>query len=741
METPPRDFESDQRRQEAASALHRLGVDYHNRPEVRDTVEWLNRRAGDSKGERIPNEPRELIAGYLGFLATDVNYGLLTGDPDSLEGSVRRATHVTPTLATLNAQREAERSRGMNIPEVKQADFERAALSSSENLHASLKPWAEYLLNGDEVRKFPDWFKMFAFAELQKMRKYDRNRGAYPKRSNHDITAYPEYSPGVLAQVYDWMLVSVEGAEQFDGDGKPRTDSQGRPVRSYNVDNPYGIPSYDAKFQSDLRNRSFRKLMVHARCIVQEGAITEEQMEELRGSWKMYAQGSSVDDLREDLHGFGLDWCTATDKKATEYHLNRGDFHVFYTRDKDEAGDDVDRVPRVAVRMENGKIAEVRGIEPGQAIEPAMIDTVNDKIKDLPGGKEYFGRVRDMKRVTELHRSVFGEEEPELSTDDVIFLSEYFQSIQGFGYCDDPRVVEIREKLGYRYGELLERAFPEILRRHTKQACLAYNEVAAGLGEDMLEESELAEKVAVVSGEWERAGVFAYMSRELQEGTRFTLVAVPNVDVSIPQVNALAKGFYEVPDGLEGVEFSKRLSSYTKRFMDKRGQYQSREISGMNGDYHQRLRLMLVPDNPSVYDHASLYTTDKLAEVKEWVQAKQSENPSLQLRVPSVFESVSYWHALRARRPDMVGSWQTPRYTQTAHVDLQPVAGEEYIPWLDEDPHTEELVVVSGLTAGGAATVNIVPVAKLATEDARLRLAIGDPMESKHSNKDRWRAS
>ena len=65
--------------------------------------------------------------------------------------------------------------------------------------------------------------------------------------------------------------------------------------------------------------------------------------------------------LAQSLRSWNTGWCTAGTRTAA-HQLSMGDFYVYYTQD--EEGKDV--VPRVAIRMEDGSVAEVRGINPDQ---------------------------------------------------------------------------------------------------------------------------------------------------------------------------------------------------------------------------------------------------------------------------------------------------------------------------------------------------------------------------------------
>lgn len=52
--------------------------------------------------------------------------------------------------------------------------------------------------------------------------------------------------------------------------------------------------------------------------------------------------------------------------------------------------------------MEGNRVAEVRGVEASQNLEPELLDTVAQKLETLPGGGDYIERVQNTKRMSEI---------------------------------------------------------------------------------------------------------------------------------------------------------------------------------------------------------------------------------------------------------------------------------------------------------------------------------------------------
>ena len=98
-------------------------------------------------------------------------------------------------------------------------------------------------------------------------------------------------------------------------------------------------------------------------------------------------------------------------------------------------------MPRIAIRMEYGKIAEIRGISKDQNLEPEMEEVVEEKIKDFPDKEKYYKKVSDMKLLTHIYKKHKNNEE--LTKEELRFLYEIDGKIIGFGYKEDPRIEEI----------------------------------------------------------------------------------------------------------------------------------------------------------------------------------------------------------------------------------------------------------------------------------------------------------
>lgn len=278
---------------------------------------------------------------------------------------------------------------------------------------AGLRKWVEYL--GGEDGGYPDWFKYYAWNSVIKLGDFDKDKQQFQKRSKGTTAPYPELNREALAYVYDNLNnFRVEG------------------------NSPEGLN--DAKLQEHLKSANFGKLYAHA--VLEATSVTPELRNEIRGSWTKFNQNHDprvARRLAESIQGHGTGWCTAGESTAAN-QLEQGDFYVYYTRD--EEGNDT--VPRVAIRMQNNQVAEVRGVNTAQELEPELYDVTLEQLHELPGGETYIRKAEDMKRLTEIDKKVHSESSVLLSADELKFLYEIDHRIIGFGYDKDPRVEEIK---------------------------------------------------------------------------------------------------------------------------------------------------------------------------------------------------------------------------------------------------------------------------------------------------------
>src|SRR5690606_31733803 len=136
-------------------------------------------------------------------------------------------------------------------------------------------------------------------------------------------------------------------------------------------------------------------------------------------------------DVANTLAGKGTGWCIAGREIAQGNYLDKGaTLHIYYTRDRNGKQTN----PRVVIVEMRGKVTEVRGIEWEENIDDYMkaADVIGNKLKELPGGGEFFATDADTKRLTAIDKKVRSGET--LNRDELIFLYEINRPIKYFGY-------------------------------------------------------------------------------------------------------------------------------------------------------------------------------------------------------------------------------------------------------------------------------------------------------------------
>ena len=269
----------------------------------------------------------------------------------------------------------------------------------------SLNRWIEYFCSDDAM--YPMWFKNYAFEGMLKLGVFDKEKKEFQKRTKNTSAPYIDLNREVLAKVYDVLIHQI---------GKNKLSN--------------------LEEQALANGESFKKLYTY----FLKKVIEQDKSQETEGIWIKYEQGSDYHPLLESLQGKNTGWCTAGETVARE-QLENGDFYVYYTKDKNNEY----KNPRIAIRMD-GKttIGEIRGIAKDQNLEPHMGKILDEKLNEFPDKKDYQKKVKDMKYLTILEKKQ--EEGLEFSFDDLTFLYQINDKIDGFGWESDPRIMEIIQK-------------------------------------------------------------------------------------------------------------------------------------------------------------------------------------------------------------------------------------------------------------------------------------------------------
>lgn len=371
-------------------------------------------------GEGVAQDPASRIENYLNRFREIID----RPDPEKRErgmGALKKVLHdkFVVKLGEIpesywENQKRLVRERGQGA-DLEQVDWEQVKTQNSESIIAdqksSLDNWVDYLASNDAT--YPDWLKYWTVRNITDMGKYDKETKMFPRRSRGTTNPFPELNREALAYVLDVVEKKHTGTlnliDLIDEDRK--------------------------QFEQLLRGENFPKLYAWAIDKVTPASV--EQLAVTDGRWVKYDKGSDHMPLVQSLQGHGTGWCTAGESTA-QTQLQGGDFYVYYSKNQD--GQAI--IPRVAIRMEDDHIGEVRGVAPEQNLDPYIGTVVQNKLKEFPDGTAYEKKVSDMKRLTAIANKTKGN--LPLTSGELIFLYEMQTSIEGFGYQRDPRIQELR---------------------------------------------------------------------------------------------------------------------------------------------------------------------------------------------------------------------------------------------------------------------------------------------------------
>ena len=409
----------------------------HNAPEVKKSAKRTEVRTG----EKVPQKPDAQIQNYLDRLER------LILDPEkkqsrkTIDGESRpralsllremimnkyvRSNKEQLAQGAARVEERAAREMGIDI-QYGEDELEQRGEIAVEDLEKSLDSWISYLSDANEP--YPAWFRYYAFRNILDLGDYDKDKKEFTKRSKGSTRLFPEIDRGALAYVQQ-MIEASKNPEMLDRLIKAQTTAA-------NQDIPKEQIITKAKTQK-FAKLNFAKQ--YAEGMSQAGEITPEMREETRGKWIKYQKGTEPTALWASLQNKGTAWCTKGFATA-ETQLKGGDFYVYYTLDRQGKP----TIPRIAIRMQEDNIGEVRGVADGdQNLEGNMADIAEEKMAELPGAEKYKKASSDMKQLTMIEKRVNHGEQ--LTKDELIFLYEIDSTIEGFGYQRDPRIEEIRK--------------------------------------------------------------------------------------------------------------------------------------------------------------------------------------------------------------------------------------------------------------------------------------------------------
>ena len=332
--------------------------------------------------------------------------------------------------------------------ELSRDEKEKLAEDLIEKQRESINTWSNYL--GDKDCPYPLWFKVYAFDGVSKMGLINKETKEFEKRDKSTVASFPTLDPEVLAKVY-------RNINEF-----------------YGVDKEDWLAQHpdDEKLVSLVKSGNFPKL--YAKELFETKTIikTPEKPEDIEGDWFTYQLGNE-NELAKAAEGTG--WCIADPNVAHNY-LSYGNYagnDNDWEEDEDNSEEDNQNSSKAkfiifklkapnspdgystngvaSIRLNpDGKVAEVSGLDGGQALEDSLVQTVKEKVLSLPGGKEFLQKFEDKQTLIKLdHKLQKGED---LTKEELSFLYELDRPIATLDtYRKDPRITELKEKYGIEY--------------------------------------------------------------------------------------------------------------------------------------------------------------------------------------------------------------------------------------------------------------------------------------------------
>ena len=384
----------------------------------------------DPERDFAPHARDERIEAYLSRLENisddDIGWRLLknkivqefTIDTDNQEV----VTKIARGLFEAEKRIAIAQGRGADIEHFPEQDilsrYTKAVHEKHDIQERTLCSWLDYLQANDA--KHPMWFRYLVVRNLAKMGTLNKEKGEYSKRNDFTVAPFPELNSESLGFVYR-MLTTGIGSREFVFDPTQHTSEQESEI--------------SAKRQT-LANLIEKKDFIKLYTFAQIETAGAQNRESLQGEWKKFDQGLDYHTLENSLKGKGTGWCTA--EGSAEGHVAAGDFYVYFTKGTGGMYSE----PRIAIRMTGDSVAEVRGVNHRQELEPELVSVAQAQYQQLPGGDKFDKQSSDMKHMTVLMQKQ--DKDQIFTKEDIRFLYELDGKIEGFGYEDDPRIEELR---------------------------------------------------------------------------------------------------------------------------------------------------------------------------------------------------------------------------------------------------------------------------------------------------------
>ena len=297
----------------------------------------------------------------------------------------------------------------------------------------SLQSWIDYL--GSEDSPYPVWFKIYAWEGMARLGVFDAEKKKFKKRDQTTVAPFPKLNPAALAKVYG-EIMHVYGIDQQD----------------YLADNPEQEALMKDLVQKGNFGELYAKMMLETKVILK----TPERVEDIDGEWQEYLPGQE-EELAQAAEG--TPWCIANPGTGQHYlesgsyvgdnsvnpEDNQAKFILFHLRDKDTKQLASNACASIRLGID-GQVAEISGLNQGQALEDSLVPIVEAKVKTLPGGEKFLAAFADKQELIRLDRKLQSNEP--FTKEELEFVYEINRPINTLDTYNahDPRIDEIQQK-------------------------------------------------------------------------------------------------------------------------------------------------------------------------------------------------------------------------------------------------------------------------------------------------------
>ena len=355
---------------------------------------------------------------------------IIHGDPDANIPGIHISTMEDIPDSYWRSQEEAYRDNGHIIHYDARLKSEELEIIQQEQVN-SIELWESYLQH--ESCPYPMWFKLYALDGISKMGKYDKNRGEFVKRDNTTVAPYPRLDEASLAKVFQ-SIVDFYSL----GDKSTRPQKQGGGA--------------DEELTALIKSGNFNKL--YTKFLSQERYIIEvpKNPENIHGEWIEYNPG---DEEKLAKAADCTPWCIVSPSVAHNYleygnyegvgiggykdgnYQSKAKFILFHLEDSSTGEMSGSGCAFIRLGVD-GRVAEISGLQKGQALDDSLVGIVEEKVMSLPGGEKFLEAFKDKKRLIEIdHKWRRGEE---LTEEDIAFINGPIHTLDTYNK-EDPRVT------------------------------------------------------------------------------------------------------------------------------------------------------------------------------------------------------------------------------------------------------------------------------------------------------------